>query len=122
MTNHIEPQQNETNPFNSTQNTTTDPMVARTAALQQYESNRKKGIVAWLLWLFLGVLGAHRFYLGNTGYAIAMLLLGWATFGLWPLIDGLFINGRIREVNTTVWNLTSGQFGVDKHPAPASTQ
>lgn len=32
-----------------------------------------------------------RFYLGNIGMGVAKLLLGWATFGIWPLIDFIVI-------------------------------
>lgn len=95
----------------------------RSQAIAEYEANRKKGIVAWLLWLFLGVLGAHRFYFGHTGYAIAMLLLGWATFGLWPLIDGLVSNNRnLRAQNLALWERTALTYAVPTEPIPESAQ
>lgn len=37
--------------------------------------------------IFLGGFGVDRFLIGDTGLGIAKLLLGWATCGLWPLID-----------------------------------
>lgn len=40
-----------------------------------------------LLSIFLGGLGADRFYLGDTGLGICKLLFGWLTFGIWPLVD-----------------------------------
>lgn len=64
--------------------------------------NSKNPVVAFVLWGFLGYFAAHRFYLGNTGYAVAMLLLGWATLFIWPIVDGFFIMKRIREVNAEV--------------------
>lgn len=95
----------------------------RPQALMEYESNRKKGIIAWLLWLFLGVIGGHRFYLGNTGYAIAMLLLGWATIGIWPLLDGIIcINRNLRSQNQALWNRLALTYGVTTEPLPESAR
>jgi TM2 domain-containing membrane protein YozV len=46
--------------------------------------------VCLILCFFLGVFGAHRFYVGKIGTGIATLLtLG--VFGIWPLIDLLMI-------------------------------
>ena len=44
-------------------------------------------MVAWVLWIFLGGIGGHRYYLGDIGYGIAMTLFTWMTFGLWWLVD-----------------------------------
>jgi TM2 domain-containing membrane protein YozV len=50
----------------------------------------KSRLVALLLCWFLGVFGAHRFYVGKTGTAILMILtLGGLT--LWVLIDLIVI-------------------------------
>lgn len=47
-------------------------------------------LVAVLLCLFLGWVGAHRFYVGKTGTAILMLCtLG--GFGIWVMVDIVFI-------------------------------
>ena len=51
----------------------------------------KSKILAGLLQIFLGSFGVGRFYLGYTGLGVAMLLLSWLTFGIWPLIDGILI-------------------------------
>lgn len=57
-------------------------------------------IATFLLCLFLGSLGAHRFYTGHIGSAVTMLLitllLGWLGIGiiitgLWALIDFIVI-------------------------------
>lgn len=45
-------------------------------------------LIAYLLWFFLGFFSAHRFYLGQTGSAIAQFLLNCILIGLiWTLID-----------------------------------
>jgi hypothetical protein len=51
----------------------------------------KSRTVASILGFFLGGLGIDRFYLGNIGMGVAKLLLGWLTFGVWPLIDWIII-------------------------------
>jgi TM2 domain-containing membrane protein YozV len=66
--------------------------------------NRKqksKGL-AYVLWFFLGVLGIHRFYSGQTGYAVCMLIFGWATLGIWPLLDVFFIGRGIEQTNEAI--------------------
>lgn len=51
----------------------------------------KSRTVASILGFFLGGLGIDRFYLGNIGMGVAKLLLGWATVGIWPLVDWIII-------------------------------
>lgn len=65
----------------------------------EFKSSKKDPVIAWLLWFFLAPFGGHRFYLGNTGYAVCMLLFGWITLFIWPLVDGFFINKRLKEIN-----------------------
>lgn len=58
----------------------------------------KSRTVASILGFFLGGLGVDRFYLGNIGLGVAKLLVGWLTFGLWPLIDWIIIlSGGARD-------------------------
>jgi len=64
--------------------------------LRQEVDSRKKSVAAiWLLWLFLGELGAHRFYLGRVGSGIAMLLTLGGLF-IWALVDAFLIPGMLR--------------------------
>ena len=49
-----------------------------------------------MLAFFLGMFGAHRFYVGRTGSAIAMLILTFTVVGalitvVWHLIDWIMI-------------------------------
>ncbi|MGX2958478.1 NINE protein [Peribacillus sp. JNUCC 23] len=40
----------------------------------------------------------HRFYLGKTGTAVAMLLTLWG-LGVWTFIDLFLLNGMIKDTN-----------------------
>jgi TM2 domain-containing membrane protein YozV len=61
----------------------------------------KKKLVAGLLGLFLGGLGIHNFYLGNTKRAIIQIIVSVCTCGLgalWGEIEGILI--LIGKINT----------------------
>lgn len=78
------------NNANTTSNTTTTT-----------NTEAKSKMAAGLLGIFLGYLGIHNFYLGNTSKAVAQLLLtllGWIACGIgpaaaaiWGLIEGIMI-------------------------------
>lgn len=51
----------------------------------------KSRLVAALLCFFLGWLGIHRFYVGKTGTGILTIVTLFGFFGIWPLIDFIFI-------------------------------
>jgi hypothetical protein len=60
--------------------------------------------LSYLLWLFFGLLGAHRIYLGRTGTGIAQLAMCLSVIGiipllLWWLIDAFLIPGMARDAN-----------------------
>lgn len=70
--------------------------------------------IAYLLWLFLGTVGGHRFYLGRTGTAVTQALLslvGWGTSWLligfaflavvwiWVIVDAFLIPAMVAEEN-----------------------
>lgn len=88
----------------------------------------KNTAVAYLLDIFLGTLGIHRFYLGRTGSAVAMLVLtlvgaftaifiiGFfliAASGIWAFVDLFLIPGIIRSTNTDL-ERTVGQQIISK--------
>ena len=83
-------------------------------AMMTYDAHKKSLGVTFLLWWFLGVFGAHRFYLGRTGSAMMMLLLflfslaltlvfvgfvGLLAVSVWWLVDAFLISGMVREHN-----------------------
>jgi len=68
---------------------------------------KSKGI-AYLLWFFLGVFSAHRFYLGKIGTGILYLLTG-QLFGIGWIID-LFITGSMVDK----YNIMHGYIGPRK--------
>ena len=83
----------------------------------------KSAAIAYILWAFVGGFGAHRFYTGRKGSAVAQMtlnLIGWAAlidgrgfyvllaFAIWWATDALMIPGWVRE-----WNADHrGQIGV----------
>jgi TM2 domain-containing membrane protein YozV len=68
----------------------------------EFDKKKKNKTTAYLLWFFLGGFGGHRFYIGDTGLAIAMLFLNWATLGIWALIDAFILTGRIDTLNEQI--------------------
>jgi TM2 domain-containing membrane protein YozV/predicted Ser/Thr protein kinase len=83
----------------------------------------------FLLALFFGVFGAHRFYVGKIGTAILQLCtLG--GFGIWTAIDwililcGVFTDGKGRRINHWIHpnpiNSRSGGGGTSNPPAVAN--
>jgi len=83
--------------------------VAR--AESEYDSVKKDARVAYTIWVFLGIFGGHRFYLGDTGRSIAMLFtLG--GLGLWTLADVFFVGRRVRTVNDRRRAAIMARYGI----------
>lgn len=60
------------------------------AALTLPDQSEKRILPALLLWFFLGVFGAHRFYAGKIGTGVLQLLtLG--GLGIWWLVDLVYL-------------------------------
>lgn len=67
----------------------------------EMDRRKKSTATTWILWFFLGNIGAHRYYLGKVGTGVAMTLtLG--CFGIWTLIDIFLNNGMINKKNTEI--------------------
>jgi TM2 domain-containing membrane protein YozV len=59
----------------------------------------------YLMWLFLGGIGGHRYYLVDIGMGIAMTLtLG--GLGFWAFIDVFFIGKRLEEKTLCLYRIT----------------
>ena len=56
---------------------------------------KSKG-VAYLLWFFLGIFSAHRFYIGSVGVGV-LYLITFQLFGLGWIID-LFLLGGLVDI------------------------
>ena len=72
------------------------PCCGAPSKKETQNSDDKKAWVALILAWFLGIFGAHRFYVGKTGSAIAMLILsltiiGLIITGIWLLVDMIVI-------------------------------
>lgn len=76
--------------------------------LESEVKNRGKSmVVTYLLWYFLGLLGAHRFYMGRTGSAIAQLVLSITVIGLiatsiWWIVDAFLAHQWVKDKNQEI--------------------
>lgn len=68
------------------------------AAQAEAHAAHKSAAAAYILWICLGYLGVHRFYLGQPGLGLAMLLTCGGA-GIWWLLDVFFIGGAIQQAN-----------------------
>jgi TM2 domain-containing membrane protein YozV len=73
-------------------------------SLLNHEFNRHKKnlIILVLLWLFLGVVGGHRFYTRDYEKAIGLIILGWATLFIWNAIDIYFASKQLERLNNGI--------------------
>lgn len=89
--------------------------MSESKRLMQYDAQKKSAGVGYALWFFLGMLGAHRFYVGKVGSGVLILLLtigawvltagiGLVIPGLWVFIDLFLIGGWVKEHNERLAN------------------
>jgi len=86
-------------------------------SLLAYQIQKKETAATFLFWFFLGHFGAHRFYMGKTGSAVAMLLItvlsiplcfvliGFVSYFavfIWWIVDAFLICDWVRQHNTRV--------------------
>ena|SRR6478672_10549874 len=119
--------------FDPNMSPTGPPVSGDAQAMMMFDANKKSLGVSYVLWVFLGFFGAHRFYNGKPGSAIAQLLLnifGWLTISalgvglllliplwIWVIVDGFLIPGWVRTRNSSLAaQLGRGMF------APSTTQ
>ena len=68
--------------------------------ISQMSAGRKSDVVAILFAFFLGSFGAHRFYLGQTGWGILYLLFCWTFIPhLVSFVECFLLPGRVRRYN-----------------------
>jgi len=94
-------------------------MVSDAQRLMAYDAQKKSVLIAYLLWWFLGSLGAHRFYLRRNGSAATMLIitvvsipacfiligfLGVFAIFVWWIIDAFSIPGFVKRHNMRLAN------------------
>lgn len=113
-----------------------DLSTAEQTIEQRVTNEVKTSGVAYILWLFLGGLGAHRFYIGRPGSGLAILalmVLGvtltpspvgslFLVIGvIWVIVDLFLIPGMIQAQNDEIReNLQrqlsiSNQAAIDQH-------
>ncbi|MCI4625362.1 MAG: TM2 domain-containing protein [Candidatus Magnetoovum sp. WYHC-5] len=73
------------------------PSMDRQADMK-YPEGSVNYTVAWILLSYLGLLGAHRFYMGKWITGIVYLLTG-GLLGIGYLYDFWTLNGQIAEIN-----------------------
>ena len=65
---------------------------------QRVTNDAKSTGTAYLLWLFLGLFSAHRFYLGTPVLAIVQILSYFLIIGfVWWIVDAFLIPGMIQQ-------------------------
>jgi TM2 domain-containing membrane protein YozV len=79
-------------------------LSADARAMMLFEANKKTPVIAYLLWFFLGIFGAHNCYLKRTGIAVAQLILTITVIGaivtfVWIIVDAFLIPGWISDQN-----------------------
>jgi len=73
------------------------PQMAEEANLR-FRSGRIDYTVTWVLFLFLGLFGIHRLYMGKIVTGIVYLLSG-GLFGIGFVYDALTLNQQVQELN-----------------------
>lgn len=75
-----------------------DPDLSQEVLQDLYRYPRKNLALAWLLWLFTGFLGGHRFYMERLGSGIVMLFTSGGVF-IWWLLDIRKVTRMVKEYN-----------------------
>ena len=69
--------------------------------MSEMNNNRKDSTTGVLLCFFLGGVGAHHFYMGNTGVGIVYALFFWTFIPAFiALIECFLMSGRVKTYNS----------------------
>lgn len=94
---------------------------------QRVGNDAKSPLLAYLLLIFVGGLGVHRFYLGRTGSGIAMLVLAilgavtlpigvglllLAVLGIWMLVDLFLIPGMVNKQRDEMRRMLQSEYTI----------
>lgn len=98
------------------------PIPAAQAAVMaegEFSAKAKSTPLTYVLDIFLGTLGIHRFYLGSKGSGLAMLLITVLTagFGLivtlpWTIVDLFLIPGMLERANDKIRREEFAKYGL----------
>jgi TM2 domain-containing membrane protein YozV len=98
-----------------------------TMAHSEFQAAQKNAAAAYLLCIFLGAFGAHRFYLGRNGSGLAMLLITVLSLGIglivtavWALVDLFLIGGILRQVNDKILAGIWQRYGLSRGGYPGA--
>lgn len=78
---------------------------------QRTDSEKANTVVTWILWIFLGMWGAHRFYLKRSnailmlvltviGYITTIILIGFLILfvtWIWWIVDAFYLNQYLKQ-------------------------
>lgn len=76
------------------------PSDKQTVFVMQYNSVKRNPTTAVLLALFLGGIGLHKFYMGQTGLGILYLVFCWTAIpGIIAFLEAFTIGGSVGKLN-----------------------
>jgi TM2 domain-containing membrane protein YozV len=98
------------------------PIPAAQAAVMaegEFSARAKSTPVTYVLDIFLGTLGIHRFYLGEQGTGLAMLLITVLSVGAglivtlpWAIVDLFLIPGMLERANAKIRKEEFAKYGL----------
>ena len=91
-------------------------LIKQQQVIMAHSVQSKSVGVAYLLLIFLGGIGAHRFYIGRPGSAILFYWVGWLSLGIVPLIAGIIdlitLHEIVRDYNIRTLEALKKQHGA----------
>lgn len=84
--------------------------------LEKMKTEQNSVVLAYILWWFLGMFGAHRFYTKQAmawlfpvcfllGFILTFIFIGYLIFlglAIWWIIDGIRLNGIVKKYNLQI--------------------